>query len=284
MAWLRLDDGFASHPKIAALSDREYRVWTRLLLYCARYRTEGKVPENALVEIPQLTRQMLQKFRELRLLDPGDIVHDWRIYNAETVAEKVAAFFADHPEAASMTANEIYRAVGGKRELVLAEIHKHRSPAGSAPVPGVVPGAVPDQFPIGTRARAPVPSPEKDVDDEAPYRAEESSTSTPFSKTRHRASPETPPEPPAPNGAAPAQPVLANPDDDPDREKLSQAELDALEPDPEGLARIAAIEREANERADAERDDDARLDTDDAIKRQEASRRRLERLHGAGDA
>lgn len=159
MAWLRLDDGFTSHPKIAALNDREYRVWTRLLVYCARYRTEGKLPANALVEIPQLTSPMLRKFRELRLLDPGDIVHDWKMYNAETVAEKVAAYLEEHPDA---TANEVYRVVGGNRNIVLAEIARQRGQGGTQPVSESVPKpvsqAVSERYQSGIRAGAPVPS------------------------------------------------------------------------------------------------------------------------------
>ena len=30
MSWLRIDDGFAAHPKIAALSDKDLRVWLRV--------------------------------------------------------------------------------------------------------------------------------------------------------------------------------------------------------------------------------------------------------------
>lgn len=260
MAWLRLDDGFASHPKIAALNDREYRVWTRLLLYCARYRTEGKLPDNALVEIPQLTKVMLRKFRDLRLLDPGDIVHDWRQYNAQTIAEKVAAYLEEHPDA---TANEIHRVVGGKREIVLAEIHRQRSQASTAPVPEVVPEPVPDRYPTRARAGEPVPSSEKDVDDEASLEAEESSTSTSFSEDPDPASSDSWQPPPAPNGATAAQPE------------------EELTPDPEGLARIRQIQHDATLKAAAEREDDASLDTDDALKRREASRRRLELLQDA---
>jgi hypothetical protein len=84
MGWLRLDDGFAMHPKVAALSDRDYRSWTKVLLYCARYRTQGDVPPKALKEvgINVKTRQNLLESGLLDIDDEGFIsVHDWADFN-----------------------------------------------------------------------------------------------------------------------------------------------------------------------------------------------------------
>ena len=84
MGWLRLDDGFAMHPKVAALNDRDYRAWTKVLLYCARYRTEGDVPEHAFHEIT-VTTPSRRRFIELGLLDVDEegfvTVHDWSDFN-----------------------------------------------------------------------------------------------------------------------------------------------------------------------------------------------------------
>lgn len=104
MAWLRIDDSFAAHPKIAALTDAQLRVWLRVLCYCARYKkTRGAILEAALVEVPGLTKSTLNRFRNLGLIDPepepefdpypGAIgyVHDWRFYNPDdaTAADRM---------------------------------------------------------------------------------------------------------------------------------------------------------------------------------------------------
>ena len=45
MTWIKLDDAFADHPKIADLSDRAFRVHITALLYCGKYLTDGVIPE-----------------------------------------------------------------------------------------------------------------------------------------------------------------------------------------------------------------------------------------------
>lgn len=48
MPWLKLDDGFAENTKIEALSDYDFRLHVRLLLYCTRNLTDGLVPVGVL--------------------------------------------------------------------------------------------------------------------------------------------------------------------------------------------------------------------------------------------
>lgn len=104
MSWLRLDDGFASHPKIAALNDREFRVWIRLLLYCARYRTKGVIdPVVAANEVPGFNPKTLRLYTALGLLDEHEeqaedgstmrilTVHDWADYNDRPNGDYTAA-------------------------------------------------------------------------------------------------------------------------------------------------------------------------------------------------
>ena len=79
MSWLRIDDRFASHPKVAQLSDKEFRSWVRLLCFCAAYQ-DPSVDNVALSEVPGLTKHMIARFASLGLLDPaGDVyeIHDW---------------------------------------------------------------------------------------------------------------------------------------------------------------------------------------------------------------
>lgn len=44
MPWVRLDDGFAEHPKILGLSDSAFRAHVAALCYCNRNLTDGRVP------------------------------------------------------------------------------------------------------------------------------------------------------------------------------------------------------------------------------------------------
>lgn len=96
MSWLRLDDGFASHPKVAVLSDREFRTWVRVLLYCARYRTEGALDTRAAkAEIPGISSGFIDRITTIGLLDKADdgslTVHNWANYNSRdtTAAERM---------------------------------------------------------------------------------------------------------------------------------------------------------------------------------------------------
>lgn len=82
MAWLRLDDGFATHPKIAALTDRELRVWLRVLCYCSRQR-DPTIDAITRQEVVGLTSAAVNRFAGLELLDVSGQdheVHDWEKY------------------------------------------------------------------------------------------------------------------------------------------------------------------------------------------------------------
>lgn len=48
MPWTRLDDGFAQHPKVVALSDGAFRLHVAGLTYAARHLTDGLIPRAAL--------------------------------------------------------------------------------------------------------------------------------------------------------------------------------------------------------------------------------------------
>jgi hypothetical protein len=41
MSWVKLDDGFADHPKVAELSDAAFRMHVTALCWCARQETDG---------------------------------------------------------------------------------------------------------------------------------------------------------------------------------------------------------------------------------------------------
>lgn len=160
MSWLRVDDGFAEHPKVIALGGPAARwAWLEILAYCARRQTGGVIPPEIHDILRRATPELLAKAEQVGLIDvteDGRVVHDWPIYNGATVEERVAACLLSNPDASS---NEIVKTIGGKRELVLRIIAQLREKGGSP----VVPGNHPSRFPAGTqsvplaRARAPQP-------------------------------------------------------------------------------------------------------------------------------
>ena len=82
MTWLRISDGFASNKKIAQFSDREFRVWLRLLCYCAKEQ-DPSVDAIVTREVPGVTKAFIRRCHTLELLDAiGDDheVHDWSHY------------------------------------------------------------------------------------------------------------------------------------------------------------------------------------------------------------
>lgn len=223
MAWLRIDDGFADHPKILGLTDRELRVWVGVLCYCARHRTDGKIPESAQKTLGISTR-IRSKLVEKALVEEHDHelqVHDWNVYNLDpTNADRQARFRAKR----NVTRN--------------GEV-----------TPKVTPPSVTDNAPRA-QARARGPSPKNSPTERA----------LTGSLSPESPSPPNPPRPPAPDGAA----------------------VEDLAPDPEALARIAAIWNNAAKKAHAEqtadREEAARLDTPQANARRAAAKAKLEEL------
>jgi hypothetical protein len=94
MAWLRLDDKFAQHPKIAGLTDKAFRAHVETMLYCAEYRTEGIVPSSS-HRITGATEKVRQELITAGLWDEIEqqlSIHDFAVYNPKdpTKAERQA--------------------------------------------------------------------------------------------------------------------------------------------------------------------------------------------------
>ena len=94
MSWLKLDDGFDTHPKLLELTELQRWRWARVLLHCARHRTEGHVKPSVLRELG-LGRAINDLLRVGLLEENGDtgyLVHDWSAFNPKdpTKAERQA--------------------------------------------------------------------------------------------------------------------------------------------------------------------------------------------------
>ena len=48
MAWIKLDDGFADHPKLLAAGPLALVLQIRAFCYCSRHLTDGLIPESVL--------------------------------------------------------------------------------------------------------------------------------------------------------------------------------------------------------------------------------------------
>jgi hypothetical protein len=102
VSWLKLDDGFADHPKLVQMSPADRWAWLEVLLYCSRHRTDGVV-NLAVLERYGFDDAGVTWLFELGLLDePSNaeggrtstmVVHDWAAYNGgRSGAERTAAW------------------------------------------------------------------------------------------------------------------------------------------------------------------------------------------------
>jgi 5-methylcytosine-specific restriction endonuclease McrA len=103
MSWLRIDDGFAQHPKLQGWTPAQKWALVEIFCYCARHKTEGHVP-NDLALLPRgVTAKVLTLAEESGFLDrtPDGFlaVHDWSIYNPSdaTAAERMRRWRARTP-------------------------------------------------------------------------------------------------------------------------------------------------------------------------------------------
>jgi hypothetical protein len=95
MSWLKLDDGFADHPKVLELSDAAFRLHVRAMCWCARQETDGVLSKAALASLgsKQKIADELVKAGLWKKRDSGHEVHDFLKYNpsrAQREAERAA--------------------------------------------------------------------------------------------------------------------------------------------------------------------------------------------------
>lgn len=97
MAWVRLDDQFTDHPKLAAAGPVAGWVYVSGLCYAARYLTDGFVPETIALRFAGSSPEVLANLVECSLLDRvngGYQIHDFLDYNppaSKVKAERDAA-------------------------------------------------------------------------------------------------------------------------------------------------------------------------------------------------
>lgn len=83
MSWVRLDDQFTRHPKVARLSDKAFRAHVDALCYCACFLTDGYIPANEVKArgkvLAELTLELWARYEN------GYVIHDYLDYNLSRV-------------------------------------------------------------------------------------------------------------------------------------------------------------------------------------------------------
>ncbi|RPE34963.1 hypothetical protein [Kitasatospora cineracea] len=98
MPWVRLDDRFPSHRKVALLTDKAFRLYVSALCWCSENLTEGQILDRELPVITRVrgARTAAAELEKAGLWDrtaDGWVVHDYLEYNpdrAKVQAEREA--------------------------------------------------------------------------------------------------------------------------------------------------------------------------------------------------
>jgi hypothetical protein len=96
MPWVRLDDRFPSHRKVALLSDRAFRLHVSAICWCAENLTDGHIRERELAVVAHVrslkaTAQQLEDAGLWDRVDDGWVIHDYLSYNPsreQVIAER----------------------------------------------------------------------------------------------------------------------------------------------------------------------------------------------------
>lgn len=99
MTWVRLDDGFAGHPKMEAVGPLAGWLHVAALCYCAQYLTDGRIPKTKalkLTDVPKPRTQIARLLAEGVWDEDGDsyVIHDYLVYQPsreKVMAERDAA-------------------------------------------------------------------------------------------------------------------------------------------------------------------------------------------------
>lgn len=86
MPWVKLDDRFPSHRKIALLSDRAFRLHISAICWCSENLTDGRISDRELTLVAHIrglkaTAKQLEDAGLWDRTDDGWIVHDFLDYN-----------------------------------------------------------------------------------------------------------------------------------------------------------------------------------------------------------
>lgn len=111
MTWFKVDDGFWSHPKVAALSDAAIALWVRAGSYSSQHLTDGHIARSVLRMLGESSA--VAELLDARLwdeVDGGYQFHDWAEYQETSAAVKLRREQARERQRRSRAAREAKRA------------------------------------------------------------------------------------------------------------------------------------------------------------------------------
>jgi hypothetical protein len=179
MAWVRVDDNWATHPKVMGLSLAACGLWIKALCHCNEHRTDGLIRGGAVAGLAASTpKSRLKKIVEelvgagLWVVDGLDFrVHDYHDYqpSSSDLSERDARISSVRRSAGS---------IGGKRSGE-ARRAKQSGSKSESPIPDPIPNTttttdrapaheasmVPMEPPPPTRPSTELPIPPPDLDD-----------------------------------------------------------------------------------------------------------------------
>jgi len=96
MPWVKLDDRFPSHRKVALLSDRAFRLHVSAICWCSENLTDGRISDRELTLVAHIrglkaTAKQLEDAGLWDRTDDGWVIHDFLDYNPsreQTLAER----------------------------------------------------------------------------------------------------------------------------------------------------------------------------------------------------
>ena len=83
-----MDDGYADHPKVLALSDAAFRAHVGMMCYAAKHLTDGFVPSRAVAARPRIVAELVAQ-RLIEASTGGWTLHDYLDWNSP--AEQIKA-------------------------------------------------------------------------------------------------------------------------------------------------------------------------------------------------
>ena len=96
MGWVKLDDAFATHPKVLGLSDEAFRLHIEGMCYAAQHRTDGKLPDAWIgAHMSEVATELLDAGVWERN-GVGIVIHDFTVYNPSTARRTASTHAASN--------------------------------------------------------------------------------------------------------------------------------------------------------------------------------------------
>lgn len=151
MSWVRLDDQFADHPKVAGLSNDAFCLHVTAMCWTAKQQTDGKLPSRLLSRLAWRCQDPATAAAELQAAGVWDKtpegweIHDFLVYNP--TKEQAAELAAKRSEAGKAGATARWQSDG----------KSHGSVDGKTMPPSPSPSPSPSPIPGSTVVAPPAP-------------------------------------------------------------------------------------------------------------------------------